>query len=157
MAPEKIPQKPVSRSEKGKSDFPVTGFLPKVPVAKFRIDDQLFLVVPHSALSGRGKNPKKPPTLSQNMEIVAELDAKGKSYIIIKLKNGLDLEASQVGCLTRREIQIVMLVADGKVNKEIADQLKISEYTVSTHLRRIFAKLGVDSRAAMIYRWTQLF
>jgi DNA-binding CsgD family transcriptional regulator len=53
--------------------------------------------------------------------------------------------------LTRREIQIIMLVAEGCVNKQIADRLRISEWTVSTHMRRIFAKLGVDSRAAMVF------
>ena len=58
--------------------------------------------------------------------------------------------------LTKRELQIVMLVADGLVNKQIADQLNISTWTVSTHMRRIFAKLGVDSRAAMIYRCSKI-
>jgi hypothetical protein len=38
------------------------------------------------------------------------------------------------------------------LNKQIAHQLHISEWTVATHLRRIFAKLGVDTRAAMVYR-----
>jgi DNA-binding CsgD family transcriptional regulator len=41
---------------------------------------------------------------------------------------------------------------EGKVNKQIADCLKISEWTVSTYHRRIFAKLGVDSRAAMVFK-----
>jgi DNA-binding CsgD family transcriptional regulator len=54
--------------------------------------------------------------------------------------------------LTPRELQIVALVAQGRVNKQIADDLQISEWTVSTHLRRIFAKLGVDTRAAMVSR-----
>jgi DNA-binding CsgD family transcriptional regulator len=54
--------------------------------------------------------------------------------------------------LTARELQIVMLVAEGRVNKQIAAALTISEWTVSTHLRRIFAKLGVDTRAAMVCR-----
>lgn len=52
--------------------------------------------------------------------------------------------------LTRREIEIASLVAEGKKNKQIAYQLKISEWTVSTHLRRIFVKLGVNSRANMV-------
>ncbi|MBK8255355.1 MAG: response regulator transcription factor [Polyangiaceae bacterium] len=54
--------------------------------------------------------------------------------------------------LTRRETQIARLVAEGLVNKQIAHQLAISEWTVSTHLRRIFAKLGVETRAAMVLR-----
>jgi DNA-binding CsgD family transcriptional regulator len=55
--------------------------------------------------------------------------------------------------LTRREIQIVMLVAEGNVNKQIADKLRISEWTIATHLRRIFVKLDVDSRSAMVYKY----
>ena len=53
--------------------------------------------------------------------------------------------------LTDRELQIADLVAQGLANKQIAKQLHISEWTVATHLRRIFAKLAVDSRAAMVY------
>jgi DNA-binding CsgD family transcriptional regulator len=52
--------------------------------------------------------------------------------------------------LTAREIQIAALVAQGFVNKQIAAELSISEWTVSTHLRRVFAKLKVDTRAAMV-------
>ena len=54
--------------------------------------------------------------------------------------------------LMPRETQIARLVADGFVNKEIATKLQISEWTVSTHMRRIFAKLGVETRAAMVLR-----
>lgn len=53
--------------------------------------------------------------------------------------------------LTGRELQIATLVAQGLPNKKIAKKLHISEWTVATHLRRIFAKLNVDSRAAMVY------
>lgn len=54
--------------------------------------------------------------------------------------------------LTARELQIVRLVCFGKVNKQIAYQLKISEYTVKTYLRQIFMKLKVRSRSAMVFR-----
>lgn len=54
--------------------------------------------------------------------------------------------------LTARELQIAALIADGLVNKQVAVTLQISEWTVSTHLRRIYAKLGVDTRAAMVSR-----
>jgi DNA-binding CsgD family transcriptional regulator len=64
----------------------------------------------------------------------------------------LDTPVSAAELLTPRELQVVALVADGKVNKQVADVLRISEWTVSTHLRRIFAKLGVDTRAAMVSR-----
>lgn len=58
--------------------------------------------------------------------------------------------------LTERELQIVQLVAKGNPNKQIAHRLHISEWTVSTHLRRVFAKLGVDSRAAMVHQCASL-
>ena len=45
--------------------------------------------------------------------------------------------------LTGREHEIAVLVARGYTVKDIAHKLKISEWTVSTHLRRIFSKLGI--------------
>ena len=49
--------------------------------------------------------------------------------------------------LTRREREVLRLVADGKTNREIADALVISERTVINHLSNIFAKTGVENRA----------
>ncbi|WP_329243203.1 response regulator transcription factor [Actinoallomurus sp. NBC_01490] len=49
-----------------------------------------------------------------------------------------------------RELQVLRLVAQGSANKEIARTLLISETTVKTHLKHVFAKLGVDSRAAAV-------
>lgn len=90
-------------------------------------------------------------------DIAGELCIGNKRYVVVRAREdfGTTTEKdikSPVDILTRRELQIVMHVAEGKVNKQIADCLHISEWTVSTHLRRIFVKLGVDSRAAMVYR-----
>lgn len=52
--------------------------------------------------------------------------------------------------LSPRELQIARLVAAGDTNRAIASTLDISLWTVSTHMRRIFAKLGVGSRAEMV-------
>lgn len=54
--------------------------------------------------------------------------------------------------LSPRERQIAVLIAQGLPTKAIALRLGISVWTVSTYLRRIFARLGVQSRAAMIAR-----
>lgn len=53
--------------------------------------------------------------------------------------------------LTIREFEIVTLVARGLVNKQIADVLSIRPCTVSTHIRKIFSKCKVDTRAAMVH------
>jgi len=52
--------------------------------------------------------------------------------------------------LSPREQEIARLVAEGLPNKCISAVLEISSWTVATHLRRVFAKLGVNSRAAMV-------
>ncbi len=52
--------------------------------------------------------------------------------------------------LTRREEDIVYLVAEGLRNREVAEQLKLSEHTVRNYLFRIFEKLGISSRSELI-------
>ena len=52
--------------------------------------------------------------------------------------------------LTPRELTTLRLLADGKANKEIANELDISERTVKTHLGHLFEKLGVTSRTEAI-------
>ena len=52
--------------------------------------------------------------------------------------------------LSPREQEIVRLVTEGASNKEIAHILEISPYTVATHLRRVFTKLDVGTRAEMV-------
>ncbi len=52
--------------------------------------------------------------------------------------------------LSPRERAIAQLVAQGLPNKCIAKTLNISHWTVATYVKRIFLKLGVSSRTAMI-------
>jgi len=51
--------------------------------------------------------------------------------------------------LTERELQVARLVVDRKTNPEIASELFLSQKTVETHLRNIFRKMSVASRAAL--------
>lgn len=59
--------------------------------------------------------------------------------------------------LTNREMQIVQFVCLGYLTKQIADRLNLSEFTVRSYLKTIYCKLGVRSRAAMVFRYTQAF
>jgi DNA-binding NarL/FixJ family response regulator len=57
--------------------------------------------------------------------------------------------------LTAREEEILRLIAKGYRTKEAADVLSISPQTIETHLRNIYAKLHVRSRAAAVARFIQ--
>ena len=52
--------------------------------------------------------------------------------------------------LTERELDVVRLVAVGRTNTEIAAALVVSQATVKTHVNRIFAKLGLESRVQLV-------
>jgi DNA-binding NarL/FixJ family response regulator len=53
-----------------------------------------------------------------------------------------------VGGLSTRETEVLRLVAAGKPNRDIAEELFISERTVERHVSNIFIKLNVSSRSA---------
>ena len=52
--------------------------------------------------------------------------------------------------LTPREITVARLVASGKSNREIANELVVSVHTVEFHLVNVFGKLGIKSRSALV-------
>jgi len=52
--------------------------------------------------------------------------------------------------LTQREIEVLREIAKGRANKEIAQQLAISEYTVKDHLKSILGKLHVSARTEAV-------
>jgi DNA-binding CsgD family transcriptional regulator len=81
-------------------------------------------------------------------EIIIDTIIDDARYLLIRMSAPTPALVS----LTPREQEIVRMVAKGYPNKTIAGILNISSWTVGTHLRRIFAKLGVASRAAMIAR-----
>jgi len=67
-----------------------------------------------------------------------------------KIKNGF------AGLLTRRETEIMHLIAKGCTNKQIAAKLFISDETVKMHIKNIFRKLGTNNRIAAL-RKTGMF
>lgn len=59
-------------------------------------------------------------------------------------------DAQSFGELTPREREVLVLLARGNSNAEIAEQLVLSEGTVKTHVKRIFMKLGLRDRAQAV-------
>ena len=79
-------------------------------------------------------------------EVLIDAEVDGSRYLLLRMPKPSRTRIQ----LSPREQEIVRMVAKGHPNKVIADVLNISSWTVCTHLRRIFAKLGVGSRAAMV-------
>jgi DNA-binding CsgD family transcriptional regulator len=52
--------------------------------------------------------------------------------------------------LTRRELEVLRLLAEGRSNRAIAEELSLSERTVEHHLLHVYTKLGLESRAAAV-------
>jgi two-component system nitrate/nitrite response regulator NarL len=62
----------------------------------------------------------------------------------------VSVEDSRIATLTKREREIVKVVAGGRTNRQVSEELFISDATVRHHLCTIFDKLGVSSRGELI-------
>jgi DNA-binding CsgD family transcriptional regulator len=72
------------------------------------------------------------------------------------VSDGFGESARLVEALTAREHEVLVLVADGLRNREIAARLGISEHTVKFHLAAIFGKLGASSRTEVVRKALRL-
>lgn len=90
-------------------------------------------------------------------DIIGEFNLSGQKFLILRVAEASRDLGNALDRLTARELQIARLIAHGKPTKCIAHDLRISEWTVLSYIQRIFSKLGVNSRAAMVYRCAALF
>ncbi|MFE5294252.1 response regulator [Isoptericola sp. NPDC056618] len=75
----------------------------------------------------------------------------GRSVLSPPVASRLMQQAQNPGsALTPREAELLTLLAQGLSNRELGRRLFISEATVKTHLAHVYAKLGVESRAAAV-------
>ena len=136
----------------------LTQFLGSKVVGDFSINNSQFLII--SLDQCREDNSTSTSSLfneTADSSVIGRFEVDGQSYLIVKTKELLkNAEPNLTAILTSRELQIVTLVAQGYSNKQMANLLHISKWTISTYLRRIFMKLGVDTRAAMVYRCASL-
>lgn len=80
---------------------------------------------------------------------ILHLEVEGYEYELVCVDVHKTTQASQA-VLSPRELEIARLISKGHPNKAIALILEISPWTVATHLRRMYIKLEVKSRAEMI-------
>ncbi|APU42904.1 response regulator [Streptomyces sp. NPDC056254] len=62
----------------------------------------------------------------------------------------MDRMRTPAEALTKRELEVLQLVADGLSNQQISKRLFLSQATVKSHLVHVYAKLGVESRTAAV-------
>jgi len=113
------------------------------------VTDLLHLLVDHCRKRNGPSHMSE--TNAEREDVLLDIEMDGARYLLVRLP-----PAGGRAQLSPREQEIVRMVAEGHPNKIIADVLSISPWTVCTYLRRIFAKLGVTSRAAMVARTTEI-
>ncbi len=80
--------------------------------------------------------------------VYAQEPASASAYPVSVPTTGATTQATYPAWLTKREVEILRLVAQGLSDAQVADALVISPRTVHGHLRSIYSKLGVNSRTA---------
>ncbi len=85
-------------------------------------------------------------------ELLEAIDAvmKGKSYLSFEAALSMKERAAEAPMITRREKEILQLIAEGLTNAEIASKLFISIPTVSTHRKSLLEKFGAKNTAILI-------
>jgi DNA-binding CsgD family transcriptional regulator len=121
-------------------------------IGKFSIDTQSFKIM---LLKGDCDLSELP----YGYQEVVRFTVRGRTLAVVEEASAPELDGetrNMIARLTGRELQIAAMIAQGDATKNVAYKLRISEWTVCSHVRRIFAKLGVDNRAAMVYRCASL-
>lgn len=79
----------------------------------------------------------------------ASLDASVAKFILESMRKQRP-DAGEAARLTKREMQVLQLVSEGQVKKQISHSLGISPPTVATHVRHIYEKLGVSNAPSAV-------
>ncbi|QEC74283.1 response regulator transcription factor [Arachidicoccus ginsenosidivorans] len=91
---------------------------------------------------------------AQEIENALRTVLDGKLYLSLAMEHMLQpaatLQAGSLPALTRREKEVLQLIANGKTNTQIAAELFISPLTVDSHRKNLLTKLDVHNTAALI-------
>ena len=95
---------------------------------------------------------------ASQQEITDAIDevVKGKTYLSAEASNTLRSDDVATVVLTRREKEVLGLIAEGMTNNEIAKKLFISVSTVDTHRKNLLAKLEAKNTASLVHIATQM-
>lgn len=119
-----------------------------IVLTSFLDDDRLLPAIRAGAAGYLLKN-VEPAELAQAIRAAhageAIIDPSAAARLVAQLASGLSRDADAER-LTRREREVLTLIASGRSNKRIATELGITEKTVKTHVGHLLAKLGVADR-----------
>lgn len=101
-------------------------------------------------------NPSVCDAITQLTEGASPITASIARYLLVKLQGDVAPHRDVASLLTEREIEVLELVAQGYRSSEIASRLCISYHTVVHHIRSVYDKLAVRSRAQAIYKASQI-
>ena len=128
-----------------------------VILTSYHEDELIFPAVQAGAISYVLKDIKM-EDLARAIQLAARGEAtlhpQVASRIMSRMRGGGQEEINPFTELTRREMDVLKLIAAGLNNAEIAEQLVISEYTVKGHVSNILSKLHLADRTqAAVYAW----
>lgn len=130
---------------------------PSLPIIVVSAHEQASIIQRAIAHGAMGYIPKSahPSHISEAIKQVLE----GDIWLPSNLPNNLSFDvraadetalAERIQALTPQQFRVLMMVAEGLLNKQIAYELDVSEATIKAHVTAIFRKLGVQNRTQAV-------
>lgn len=128
---------------------------PELPVAVVSASDSLAVISQVMTFGARAFIPKS--TASQNIADAIDLVLQGERWLPEGVEVNLEAVtheqqeiAEKVSELTPKQFQVLKLLQEGLLNKQIAYDLSVTEATVKAHISAIFKKFGVNTRTQAV-------
>jgi len=135
-------------------------------IAVLKVIEYRFVVVEHSieiyggltALVFAGLGIWLGLKLTRKEQVIVERELIVEREVLVRAGTPFALNEKRVQelAITKRELEILGLIADGLSNREIAERLFVSENTVKTHSSRLFDKLNARRRTQAVQRGKEL-
>ena len=129
----------------------LVGAMSRVPASRHHVPELLELEGRLADRLGAEKSARF-KAFGAALDLSQAAEYAGEQIAIARRQLAREADSARPGGLTRRELQVLRLVADGATTREISDQLFISAKTADHHIQHIYTKVGVSSRAT-VARW----